>query len=930
MSACAAGYADHVDADVALAFVDGTLAPSERAEVERRIDGCHECRAAIASAARDTAPATKRERPISARQAPVQRSVQLVAGEVVGRYIVERPIGAGGMGVVSLARDPELRRAVVIKLVRPDASDDDLEARLRREAQAMAQLSHPNVVQIFDIGRHGDRVFLAMEFIPGETLDAWLIERERTTNEILAMFLQAGAGLAAAHRAGLLHRDFKPSNVLVDRNGTAKVTDFGLARALAPSTPSATQPMPQMSGVHAVLTQRDTVIGTPAYMAPEQSAGQPLDGRTDQYALALALLDALVGQPPTRREIKPTQPPAEIVAALDKVPPRARAAIALALSFDPDARWPDLATFLGELAPERKERRWWPFVAAGALAIAAVTTFFAVRRETPVVSCVAEAPRTWAKSRAGIESKLAAQPRELATWHAAHVLDAIDKAVADIGTTEVARCQGTTVDAPCLAQRQKALAAIDALSPANPWAHVRAIAACAPVPSDTESATLGAELPTASPARARAIAERARILDDDLLRADALDRAGTVAISIGDFEAALADLEAEATTGERTGDDSVRGRAVLGLLELARVRGDLAEARDQANRLEGLLAKHGHAPRDVYRVALATADTFIELGDVQAAFAAIDRAEQAAKTTDERNRARATHAWAVHLLRWDSVAAEQEIDRVRTNHYAWTIAAELAFARKDAAAAVEAMAEVMKTSTAVVDRLRAARARGLAGDVDAALQDVAAIIGDPTTDARKLIARAHILHDAGRHADVIETLRQFDVADYFGVSAAEIAEGVLVECDANIALPVLDYYCVKPKLVETGHPRSPLHARWLVKRIHSPRTKRSRTEDWYEDAVNFLTEANARPLAIAQLRLELARDKEAYVRLRKIYALEARRVFEAAGRAPEVAELAAILAEIDSGPTPVTIPVDAGPPPPPPPPREAGADPWGP
>ncbi|MBX3162277.1 MAG: serine/threonine protein kinase, partial [Deltaproteobacteria bacterium] len=300
---------DHVDIDVALAFVDGQLDGDARAGVEARIDACAGCRGVIAAAARDGGGS--REQVLGEHGAtevmavPPVAELALAPGERVGRYVVERAIGAGGMGVVGLARDPELRRAVVIKLVRPDLLGEGAghEARLLREAQAMARVSHPNVVQIFDLGRHRDRVFLAMEFIPGQTLDAWLIERPRTRDEILAMFRAAGAGLAAAHRAGLVHRDFKPTNVLVGGDGVAKVTDFGLARA-----PGVAEAAPRMSGVHAVLTRADAVIGTPAYMSPEQQRGGDVDARTDQYAFALALLDALVDQRPQARRIVPGDP----------------------------------------------------------------------------------------------------------------------------------------------------------------------------------------------------------------------------------------------------------------------------------------------------------------------------------------------------------------------------------------------------------------------------------------------------------------------------------------------------------------------------------------------------------------------------------------------------------------------------------------------
>ncbi len=158
-------------------------------------------------------------------------------GVAVGRYVVLDRIGAGGMGVVYAAYDPELDRRVALKLLRPDRFGGDAgRLRLLREAQALARLTHPNVVAVYDVGTFGDRVFVAMELVEGETLRQWLRAEPRSPRpwrEVLERFLPAGRGLAAAHAAGLVHRDFKPENVLLGRDGRARVVDFGLAKALA-------------------------------------------------------------------------------------------------------------------------------------------------------------------------------------------------------------------------------------------------------------------------------------------------------------------------------------------------------------------------------------------------------------------------------------------------------------------------------------------------------------------------------------------------------------------------------------------------------------------------------------------------------------------------------------------------------------------------
>jgi eukaryotic-like serine/threonine-protein kinase len=201
----------------------------------------------------------------------------LEAGRNIGRYVVLSTLGEGGMGVVYAAYDPELDRRVAVKVLHERVGDAaELRARLLREAQAMAKLSHPNVVSVHDVGRFEEKVFVAMEFIDGRTLGEWVKEKPRSWREVLGVFLQAGKGLAAAHSAGLVHRDFKPGNVLVGKNGSVKVTDFGLAF---------TQGDRAASGI--------AMAGTPAYMAPEQLRGETPDARADQYSFCVALYEAL-------------------------------------------------------------------------------------------------------------------------------------------------------------------------------------------------------------------------------------------------------------------------------------------------------------------------------------------------------------------------------------------------------------------------------------------------------------------------------------------------------------------------------------------------------------------------------------------------------------------------------------------------------------
>src|SRR5690349_17448959 len=191
-------------------------------------------------------------------------------GDTVGRFVVLQRLGEGGMGVVYTAYDPELDRKVAIKLLK---SAEEGHARLLREAQAMARLQHPNVIAVHDVGTlPGNRVFVAMELVAGATLRGWLKAAPRAWREVIAIMRQAGVGLAAAHDAGLVHRDFKPDNVLVGDDGRVRVMDFGLAR-LGAADPELSSGSHDTGPLSTPLTMAGTVVGTPAYMAPELFKG---------------------------------------------------------------------------------------------------------------------------------------------------------------------------------------------------------------------------------------------------------------------------------------------------------------------------------------------------------------------------------------------------------------------------------------------------------------------------------------------------------------------------------------------------------------------------------------------------------------------------------------------------------------------------------
>jgi WD40 repeat protein len=307
-----------------------------------------------------------------------------VASVKIGRFTVVRKLGVGGMGIVYMAYDEQLDRRVAVKLLRSSTSPE-AGLRFEREAQAMARLSHPNVVAVHEVGTHEGETFVAMEFVDGQDLRAWMSAEPRPWSAIVAAFRQAGEGLVAAHEAGVIHRDFKPDNVLGGNDGRVRVGDFGLAHGfgqaleLPDSVPEDSQRRLEIE-----LTRTGALMGTPAYMPPEQYAGRRTDARGDQFSFCVALWEALYGQRPfvgrTLLELSTVislgriePPPAD-----SEVPGWLRVILLRGLACDAQDRWPSMRALLDAIGddPRVRQRRIVTRVALGFGVVALVGALY--------------------------------------------------------------------------------------------------------------------------------------------------------------------------------------------------------------------------------------------------------------------------------------------------------------------------------------------------------------------------------------------------------------------------------------------------------------------------------------------------------------------------------------------------------------------------
>ncbi len=601
-------------------------------------------------------------------------SVRLARGTNVGRYVVLDFVGSGGMGVVYSAFDPELDRKLAIKLVRPEARSGDAgpaRDRLLREAQAMAKLSHPNVLPIFDVGTYEDSVFIAVELVEGSTLRAWLQAEPRRWTAIVDVFVAAARGLAAAHAEGLVHRDFKPENVLVGQRGAVRVMDFGLARAAFDAETSATSH--DRAGIAASsqsghLTKTGLVMGTPAYMAPEQHRSPSVDPRADQFAFCVALYEAVFGRRPFAGRTAQELAAAAIAQKFEPVPAAAvpgwlRRVVVRGLAAAPEDRWPDMNALSAALSHDHG-RRWRALGIVGATTVIAVTIGFAYGRHGDAndpCAALAGEPEGWdADRRAALATSFASSGLAYAdaTW--SHVEPMLDRHVRTWADARREACEATRVrmeqsDAAfdlqleCLALRRTQLDALLAVfdtADAGVVEHaVTSVAALEPIegclvvdpqrertappPADRRARidALRRELADASARRGVArYAEAAKIAGsvvveaDDIgwlpLRAEAGLLAGQLQADLGDVDGGAKTVAAAAELAEAERMDELVARAHTSLVSIVGVLGGRTDEGERWAKLAAAkLQRVGDLPRVEAQLAIWRASVADAAGD---------------------------------------------------------------------------------------------------------------------------------------------------------------------------------------------------------------------------------------------------------------------------------------------------------------------------
>jgi tetratricopeptide (TPR) repeat protein/predicted Ser/Thr protein kinase len=550
-------------------YVAGVLPVARSVEAVDHIEHCGECKARALQVLELGAVDTQVCPPgVVPRTGGV--GAALPEGSRLGRYIILEQIGKGGMGLVYAAYDPQLNRKIAVKLLRADVLGTAIgvaRARLLQEAQALAQVSHPNVVAVHDVGTTGLEVFIAMDFIEGVTLADWLRERH-AWREVLRIFLEAGEGLAAAHAKGIVHRDFKPQNVLITEAGRAYVVDFGLARGIGAGldTPRMKTPVPAPvpSESRPDLTLAGSLVGTPMYMSPELFHAHPADARSDQFSFCVACYEGLFGQHPfSLKGENPTERVLTGGAVLEPpkqtlVPGRLRRVLLKGLSVDPSGRFPSMRSLLHALRddPWAARKRWAMRAGAAAAALGVIGTAYALNLRQSRLCTGAERKLAGAwdpARRQAIEATFTASHLPYATDAWRGVESALDRYATDWVAMRTESCEATRIRGEqsepdhalrmgCLDRRLNELQSLgDVLVAADPKVIEKSVAAAQALTSlrgcaDLPQLRAGIQSPKDEATRTRVAALRER-----LARAKALDDAGKYRDGLQVLETALED-----------------------------------------------------------------------------------------------------------------------------------------------------------------------------------------------------------------------------------------------------------------------------------------------------------------------------------------------------------------------------------------------------
>ncbi|NVB42838.1 serine/threonine protein kinase [Pseudenhygromyxa sp. WMMC2535] len=529
--------------------------------------------------------------------AVIHDNTELAPGDFVDRYVILARVGAGGMGVVYAAYDPDLDRKVALKMLRGDRRQAS-STRIRREARALARLSHPNVVAVHDIGVLGDELWLAMEFVDGSTLDEWLAARPRSWPEVLAIFVAVGRGVAAAHAASVLHRDLKPSNIMIGEDGRARVMDFGLARGEADEQEPADGEAPRRDDpLVETLTQPGAVLGTPAYMAPEQLTGLSIDARADQFSFCATLWEALYGERPfARGDTEGVLGERRATRTGAGVPRWLRRACERGLALSPDQRWPSIDALVETLAQGRSRARLRGLglslgvlvaVASGA---AGASQIASERSEARVVAACEQAgasiEQPWTPARhQDLRAALLSSELDYAADATTRALAYLDDYAKDWREAKTQTCldhelRGQIDDALankaawCLENGRAAFEALlDELSEGHELATTRAISAAASLPPVAwcRDPTNLASLPTLPEARQG----EALAVIETLSRADALSL-------LGQLDAALVHTIKAVAAAETLDWAPLEARAMAQLARMQLQLGRFEESRSSA------------------------------------------------------------------------------------------------------------------------------------------------------------------------------------------------------------------------------------------------------------------------------------------------------------------------------------------------------------